>query len=171
MFLKKLYLCLNRKIKIGAATNIHWSSSFDTGGGGTIEIGEGCSIHKGVILATYGGFIKLGNYCSINPYSVLYGHGGVTIGNGVRIAAQVCIISANHIFNSRENYIYEQGITKKGIFIEDDVWVAAGVQILDGVKIQRGGVIAAGAVVTDSTESYGIYGGVPAKIIKYRNNI
>ena len=92
----------------------------------------------------------------------------VTIGNGVRIAAQVCIISANHNFNSRNKYIYEQGITKKGIFIEDDVWVAAGVQILDGVNIQRGCVIAAGAVVTESTESYGIYGGVPAKLIKYR---
>jgi acetyltransferase-like isoleucine patch superfamily enzyme len=168
MLLKKLYLCLNKRIKVGASTNIHWSSSFDTYGGGFIEIGEGCAVHKGVILATYGGGIKLGDYCSINPYSILYGHGGVTIGNGVRIAAQVCIISANHNFNSRNKYIYEQGITKKGIFIEDDVWVAAGVQILDGVNIKRGCVIAAGAVVTESTESYGIYGGVPAKLIKYR---
>lgn len=56
----------------------------------------------------------------------------------------------------------------KGIVIEDDVWIGAGVKILDGVTIAKGCVIGANAVVTRSTEAYGIYVGVPAQKIKSR---
>ena len=54
----------------------------------------------------------------------------------------------------------------KGIVIEDDVWIGSGVKILDGVVIGKGCVIGANAVVTKSTESYGVYVGVPAHKIK-----
>lgn len=105
--------------------------------------------------------------CSLNPYSILYGHGGLTIGNGVRIAAHVVIVPANHIIDDTDRYIYEQGETTKGIVIEDDVWIGAGARVLDGVTISRGCVIAGGAM---STEAYGIYGGIPARKIRNRGN-
>lgn len=37
-----------------------------------------------------------------------------------------------------------------------------------GVTLADGCVIGAGAVVTRDTEPYGVYGGVPARLIKYR---
>lgn len=40
--------------------------------------------------------------------------------------------------------------------------------ILSNVKISKGCVIAAGSILTKSTEPYGIYAGVPAKRIKNR---
>lgn len=39
---------------------------------------------------------------------------------------------------------------------------------MDGVTIGDGAVIAAGAIVTKDIEPYSVYGGVPAKLIKYR---
>lgn len=110
----------------------------------------------------------MGNNCSLNPYSVLYGSGVLTIGNGVRIAASSTIVAANHIFSDRNRFIYKQGLDKQGINIEDDVWIASGVRVLDGVTIKRGCVIGANSVVTKNTEEYGIYVGVPAKLIKHR---
>lgn len=54
------------------------------------------------------------------------------------------------------------------VVIGNDVWIGSHVLIMDGVTIGDGAVIAAGAVVASNIEPYGIYGGVPAKLIRYR---
>lgn len=55
------------------------------------------------------------------------------------------------------------------VYIEDNVWIGGGSIILPHVKIARGGVIGAGAVVTKSTEENSLYLGVPAKKIRTLN--
>lgn len=52
--------------------------------------------------------------------------------------------------------------------IGNDVWIAAGAQVLHKVKIGDGAVIGGGAVVTHDVPPYAIAVGVPAKIIGYR---
>lgn len=61
-----------------------------------------------------------------------------------------------------------EALCKGGITIGDDVWIGYGATILSGVTVGQGAVIAAKAVVTEDLVPYGIYGGVPAKLIKYR---
>ena len=61
-----------------------------------------------------------------------------------------------------------QGSAYKNIVVEDDVWIGSRVTILPGVKIGKGSVIAAGAIVTKDVLPYSIMGGIPAKIIKMR---
>ncbi|MEB3381095.1 acyltransferase [Flavobacterium psychrophilum] len=141
---------------------------FDTKYGGKIEIGRDTEILYGVLILTYGGDIKIGDFCSINPYTVLYGHGNLTIGNNVLIAGHCLIIPANHKFDDILIPINSQGLIKKGIIIDDDVWIGAGCRILDGVHIGKGAVIAAGAVVTKNVPSFAVVGGVPARTIKLR---
>ena len=58
----------------------------------------------------------------------------------------------------------------KNIEIGNDVWIGNDVNILGGVKIGNGAIIATGAVVVSDVPDYAIYGGVPAKLIKYRFN-
>lgn len=115
-----------------------------------------------------GGNIVIGDNSTINPCAIIYGQGDTIIGNGVRIAAHTVVVPSNHIYSDPNKYIYTQGLSKKGIKIEDDVWLGAGVKILDGVTIAKGCVIGANAVVTKDTEPLGIYVGIPAKKIKNR---
>jgi acetyltransferase-like isoleucine patch superfamily enzyme len=137
--------------------------------GGSIELGRYTEIHRGALIWAYGGRVILGEHCTVNPYTIIYGHGNVTIGDNVRIAAQVVIIPANHqIF--RNEPIFRQSVAGKGIKIGNDVWIGAGSRILDGVTIQTGCVVGAGSVVTKSTEPYGIYVGVPARRIGERKD-
>ena len=56
----------------------------------------------------------------------------------------------------------------KTVIIGDDVWIGARVIILKGVYVGKGAVIAAGAILTKDVPEYAIVGGVPAKVIKYR---
>ncbi len=114
---------------------------------GSIKIGECSIVREGAILQTYGGRIELGKHCTVNPYCVLQGNGGIRIGDSVLIGAHVCLFSANHVFADPTQPIRTQGETRRGIEIGDDVWIGAGAKILDGVRIARGAVVAAGAVV------------------------
>lgn len=158
-----------KHVQIGLANRLHNTAVFDTSKGGEIVIGSENEILNGCLLMTYGGSIAIGNNCSINPYTVLYGHGkGLVIGDNVLIAGHCLIIPANHVFSRTDIPINTQGTESKGIVINDDVWIGAGCQVLDGVTIGKGAIIAAGSVVNKSVEAHTIVGGVPAKFINKR---
>ncbi len=155
-------------VKILNDVKVLKSAIVETRFGGTIEIGESSEILDGVIILTYGGDIKIGKRCSINAQTILYGHGGLAIGNDVLIAGHCMIIPSNHNIADNNKTIISQGNTSKGIIIEDDVWIAHGCSILDGINIGKGAVIAAGSVVNRDVPANCIYGGVPAKLLKKR---
>ena len=112
--------------------------------------------------------ISIGDNVQINTRCWISGGGGLEIHDNTLIGPHVVIHSANHNFSDRKTPILKQGHTFKKIIIEKDVWIGANATILPGVIIREGSIIAAGAVVTKSTEQYGVYGGVPAKYIKSR---
>ncbi len=160
-----------RGIQIGKNTMIEPGTVLRSQYGGNISIGENSYISRDVQLLTHGGDIIIGNDCTVNPYTIIYGQGNTKIGNGVRIAAHCVIVPANHIFSDITKPIYKQGLSMRGVRIEDDVWLGAGVKVLDGVTIGKGCVVGANSVVTKSLEPYGVYVGVPAKKIKSRVQI
>jgi acetyltransferase-like isoleucine patch superfamily enzyme len=55
------------------------------------------------------------------------------------------------------------------IVLQEDVWLGANVIILKGVKIGRGAIVAAGAVVTNEVPAFEIWGGVPARKLGERS--
>ncbi|PUE42385.1 CatB-related O-acetyltransferase [Limnohabitans sp. Bal53] len=52
--------------------------------------------------------------------------------------------------------------------IGNDVWIGINSMIMRGVSIGDGAVVAANSVVTRDVPPYAIFGGVPAKLIRYR---
>jgi len=62
-------------------------------------------------------------------------------------------------------------LSKGGIVVEDDVWLGYGVIVLDGVRIGKGAVIGAGSVVNQDIPSGAIAVGVPARVVKSRDDI
>ncbi|MBN1217544.1 MAG: acyltransferase [Anaerolineae bacterium] len=115
--------------------------------------------------------ISIGRNCFIGEFNVIRGQGGVSIGNDVYTGPMVKIVAVNHVYRDPDRPIREQGVTAQGIVIEDDVWLGAGVTVLDGVTIGRGSIIGAGAVVTHNVPPYSIAVGTPAKPIRDRREI
>ena len=112
--------------------------------------------------------ITIGQDCFIGEANIMRGQGGITLGDDVYTGPLVQILAVNHVYSDPDRPIREQGITAQGIVIEDDVWLAAGAIVLDGVRIGRGSVIGAGAVVTADIPPYSIAVGSPASVVKDR---
>lgn len=134
----------------------------------------GDSILIDSILGDYsyvGGHVKIqyaqiGKFCSIAE--------GVKIGLGIH---PLNLTSTHPAFYSPQSH-WKDEITPiipenleeyKRVIIGDDVWIGTNAIIMDGVTIGNHAVIAAGAVVTKNVPEYAIVGGVPARIIKFRD--
>lgn len=128
------------------------------------EIGGNCKVQNNVYFGN-GENIQVGNNCEINEFVKLR---YVTISNDVLIGPGVTIIGTNHKYDDTHTLIREQGSIIKPVFIDDDVWIATNVIVLAGVTIGKGCVIGAGSVVTKDCLPYGVYAGMPAKLIKKR---
>jgi len=129
------------------------------------KMGDNVSIGCNTIIKHWDSF-SCGDDVSIHEYCMIDCNGGIIIGDQVSIAHSTSLISANHTWLDQNIPIKYNPITTSGIVIESDVWVGAGVRILDGVVIKHRSVVAAGAVVSKSVEANSLVGGVPAKLIK-----
>lgn len=107
--------------------------------------------------------ITIGTNCSFGHYNKFWAFAPIKIGDFVQTAIGLTLISGSHQTSS-----YVSLVSDKAIIIEGENWIGANVTIIGGVKIGRGAIIAAGAVVTSDIPPYTIAGGVPAKVIKKR---
>lgn len=138
-------------------------------GAGNIEIGDRfASIGRLSLFADNGGYLRIGDDCDANVnVQIGAASGRIIIGNGVMIAPNVVIRAANHGM-ARALPMKQQPSVPGEIVIEDDVWIGSNAVITADVTLARGTVVAAGAVVTKSTEPYSIVAGVPARKIGAR---
>jgi maltose O-acetyltransferase len=108
--------------------------------------------------------VRIGSFSNINPDCMLDGRGGtIAIGDYVDIAPEVQIWTLEH-----DPMDPAFGVKSAGVVIEDHAWIASRAILLPGVRVGKGGVVAAGAVVTRDVEPYTIVAGVPARPIGMR---
>lgn len=151
---------IDRYVRINASGKNSW-----------ITLTKGVRIDRGVEIKAEKDNcqIEIGENTYIGSYTVIAGPGTVKIGKNCLIAAHSGIYANNHNFSDPNRTIREQGVTRKGIVIEDDCWLGDGVKVLDGVTIGQGSVIGAGAVVTKDIPPYSVAVGVPAKVVSRRS--
>lgn len=134
-----------------------------------LTIGKNTRISSFVKLKINDGVIKIGKNCTINSFCFLYGdEGGLEIGDNVLISPGVGIFPSNYKYTDKNKLIIDQGVTSKGIKIEDDVWIGSNSTILDGVTIGKGSVVGAGSVITHNVPPFSVVFGVPARVIRKR---
>lgn len=131
------------------------------------KLGKGTIIKEGVTIY-FPENVEIGENVSINEFCFIDGYGGVKIGNNVRIAHGVSIISEDHGYSDPNRPIYLQDKIPSPVKIGDDVWVGCKATILKGVKIGSGSVIGANSLVTDDIPEYSVAVGSPARVIKKR---
>lgn len=120
-------------------------------GDGIIQCGENSYIGElSTVLADENCKVVIGNNCSIS--------------HNVRIYTSSGVADQNFSAKKREKYFGD-------VIIEDGVWIGANVFINPGVKIGFNSVVGANSVITKDIESNAIFGGVPAKLIRYKKKL
>lgn len=109
--------------------------------------------------------IKIGEGSIIGDHIFLDGRAKLTIGNYVDIASDVMIYNSEHDIEAEDFSAREEPVE-----IGDYVFIGPRAVILPGVKVGKGAIIAAGAVVSKNVPDFAIVGGVPAKTIGERRN-
>lgn len=143
-----LYLLDPRNVSIGSDFLTQRNCSI-LASDGSIEIGDRVGLSEGV---------------SVNASN----KGRIVLGDCVIVGPRAMLRASDHVTTDRGRFIRDQGHTGGEIVVEDDVWISANATIVGGVRIGRGAVVAAGAVVTRDVAPYAIVGGVPATVIKMR---
>jgi len=129
-----------------------------------VKIGRGSTIHMWASFFEPNG-ILIGNDTIIGDHAFLDGRAALIIGNHVDIASSVMIYNSEHDLEKDDFSARTEGVE-----IEDYVFVGPRAIILPGVKIGKGAVVAAGAVVTKDVPDFIIVGGIPAKEIGERKS-
>lgn len=114
-----------------------------------VDIGNNCIIMMGAVI-NIGAVI--GDGSMIDMGAILGGR--ATVGKNCHIGAGAVLAGVI------------EPPSAMPVIVEDDVLVGANAVVLEGVKIGKGAVVAAGAIVTKDVPPYTVVAGTPAKVIK-----
>jgi len=115
---------------------------FYCGRGARLSIGDGSFLNYGTSIAAHGS-VEIGRDCDIGQYAIIM----------------------DGDFHSPEDH--RRAPEPLPVVLEDDVWLGARVTVLPGVRIGRGAVVAAGAVVTRDVPPRTVVAGVPARVVRH----
>lgn len=135
-------------------------------GSGFVEYcGKNVNFEKG---AKFNPELNIGDNSGIGVNCLVSGR--TYIGKHVMMGPDCIMYSYSHAYDRLDISMDQQGFEDPTpIHIGDDVWIGARVIVLPGVTIGNHCIIGAGAVVTRDIPDYAVVGGVPAKVIRMRN--
>jgi acetyltransferase-like isoleucine patch superfamily enzyme len=153
-------------------------------------LGDGCRVRTGTIIyadcvigagtetgvaALVREHTRLGERCLIGSHTILDGHvevgdevilqGGVYIPSHVSIGSRVFVGPNAVLTNDRYPLRQRADFEPLGPTIEDDVSIGGNATLLPGIRVGRGAMVAAGAVVTRDVPGWSLAIGVPARIV------
>ena len=128
------------------------------------HIHKTCFVEHGSIISrdlAAGAYSYISSGCLVWP--------NVEIGAYTMLGPNVSIVGGDHVYTTPGTPMYFAGRPPlRRTVIESDVWLGCGSIVMTGVRIGRGAIVAAGAVVTRDVPPYEIHGGVPARRIGMR---
>lgn len=162
------------KITLGNRIAIDDYTLLDASGAGEegITLEDDVIVSRNCVVQGKTAPVVIGKKTDIGCNAIISSGAGIFIGSSVLIAGNCYIGGGRYVSDRLDIPMMEQGVYSKGpVVIGDDVWLGAGAIVLDGVRIGKGCIVGAGAVVTKDLPNYAVAVGVPAKVTKMRGGL
>ncbi len=143
-----------------------------------VSMGTGATIGERSVVTAWDSYegerftpeITIGANTSIGAEAHLTAVRLISIGNGVLTGKKITITDNSHGTTTPDQLaippMKRRLVSKGPVIIEDNVWIGDKATILSGVRIGKGAIVAANAVVTTDVPEGCIVGGIPATILK-----
>ncbi len=124
--------------------------------------------HRTILKGYYKNQMRIGDESWIGQMCFFHSAGGIEIGAHVGIGPAVTILTSTHQEQGRKVAPLLSPVQAAKVVIEDEVNVGVGAILMPGVRIGRGAIVAAGAVVTKDVQPYAVVVGAPARFTRER---
>ena len=158
-----------RKLVLDGLAFVGPGCALEIGRGGRIELGRWSWIGHGSKLRSHEGVISIGAKTVIGQECTVSAYQLVSIGRECVIADRVMMIDFDHGMVDVERPIRLQGIYKRDVRVGNNVWIGYGACLLRGVTVGDNAVIGTSAVVTRDVPANAVVAGVPARVIRMRD--
>jgi acetyltransferase-like isoleucine patch superfamily enzyme len=135
-----------------------------------IRLGSNIYIgHQTIFKGYFKNYLEIGDNTWIGQQCFIHSAGGIAIGRNVGVGPGVKIITSQHEETGLDVPILFSPLRFGAVKIDDDCDIGVGAIILPGVHVAKGAQVAAGAVVTRNVPAYAVVAGVPARVLRFRN--
>jgi acetyltransferase-like isoleucine patch superfamily enzyme len=145
------------------------TATFEIARDGRIELGRWSWLGHGTKIRCHEGVVSIGAKTVLGQECTISAYQHVSIGRECVIADRVMMIDFDHGITEVERPIRLQGIYKRDVRVGNNVWIGYGACILRGVTVGDNAVIGTNAVVAGDVPANAVVGGVPARVIRMRD--
>jgi acetyltransferase-like isoleucine patch superfamily enzyme len=136
---------------------------------GGFVLGDDVLISRGCTIVAAEGPLRVGNHVSIGNGCTIMAGSGVEIGDDTMLAAHCYVGGGTYeVDGGTDRPMRTQPGLAGRVVIGPDCWLGAGAIVISGVRIGRGAVIGAGALVARDVPDHAVVTGVPARLRRFR---
>jgi acetyltransferase-like isoleucine patch superfamily enzyme len=143
--------------------------TFEIGREAVVRLGRWSWIGHGTKIRAHEGQVEIGAKSVLGQECTISSFQHVSIGRECIVADRVMLIDFDHGVVEVERPIRMQGIYKRDVRIGHNCWVGYGACILRGVTVGDNCIVGASTVVTKDVPDNAVVGGVPARLLRMRD--
>ena len=166
---RKLLTLYGRRLKLDGLAFIGPKVTLQIGRRAHIELGRWSWLGHGTKIRCHEGVVSIGAKTVLGQECTISAYQHVSIGRECVIADRVMLIDFDHGVVDVERPIRLQGIYMRDVRVGNNVWIGYGACILRGVTVGDNAVIGTNSVVTRDVPANAVVGGVPARVLRMRD--
>lgn len=143
--------------------------TFEIGPNARLVLGRWSWIGNGTKIRVHEGEVRIGAKTVLGQECTISAYQHVAIGRECVVADRVMLIDFDHGIVEVERPIRLQGIYKRDVNVGHNCWIGYGACILRGVTIGDNSVVGTNSVVAKELPANTVAGGVPARVIRMRD--